>query len=149
MHALIKDGKVFKYPYLLSDLKRENPDTSFPNVLSEAILLSWGVVEVVATPQPEADYSKTLIEGTPIFEANELRQTWSVVEASISEVADRISQKSREVRNQRGEKLKDSDWTQVADAPVDKAAWATYRQALRDISSQVGFPWQVQWPAQP
>ncbi len=52
----------------------------------------------------------------------------------------------REIRNQR---LKDTDWTQVADAPVDKAAWAAYRQALRDITAQTGFPWEVQWPAQP
>jgi hypothetical protein len=42
-----------------------------------------------------------------------------------------------------------SDWTQVADAPVDKAAWATYRQELRDISAQTGFPATVVWPTQP
>jgi hypothetical protein len=53
------------------------------------------------------------------------------------------------VRQQRGEKLKDSDWTQVADAPVDKAAWAAHRQALRDITSQAGFPWTIDWPEQP
>ena len=32
-------------------------------------------------------------------------------------------------------------------APVDKAAWAAYRQELRDITAQAGFPWNVQWPA--
>jgi hypothetical protein len=52
----------------------------------------------------------------------------------------------REIRNQR---LKDTDWTQVADAPVDKAAWAAYRQELRDITAQAGFPWEVQWPDAP
>lgn len=41
------------------------------------------------------------------------------------------------------------DWTQVADAPVDKAAWATYRQALRDITSQVSFPDSITWPTEP
>jgi hypothetical protein len=30
-----------------------------------------------------------------------------------------------------------------------KVAWATYRQALRDVPSQAGFPWEVQWPTQP
>lgn len=53
------------------------------------------------------------------------------------------------VRQQRGEKLKDSDWTQVADAPVDKAVWAVYRQALRDITAQAGFPWTIDWPVAP
>ena len=33
--------------------------------------------------------------------------------------------------------------------PVDKAAWAAYRQALRDISKQSGFPWTVAWPVAP
>jgi len=53
------------------------------------------------------------------------------------------------VRKQRTEKLAESDWTQVADAPVDKAVWATYRQALRDITSQSGFPWTITWPDAP
>jgi hypothetical protein len=41
--------------------------------------------------------------------------------------------------------IKDSDWTQVADAPVDKAVWATYRQALRDITTQTD-PFNIVWP---
>jgi hypothetical protein len=53
------------------------------------------------------------------------------------------------IREQRGAKLAASDWTQVDDAPVDKAAWATYRQALRDITSQSGFPWTIDWPVAP
>jgi hypothetical protein len=45
--------------------------------------------------------------------------------------------------------LADTDWTQVADAQVDKAVWATYRQALRDVPAQAGFPHDVTWPDQP
>lgn len=56
---------------------------------------------------------------------------------------------SIQVRTRRNELLAASDWTQVADAPVDQAAWATYRQALRDITSQVGFPHDVVWPEKP
>ena len=52
-------------------------------------------------------------------------------------------------RVQRNILLSESDWTQVADAPVDQAAWATYRQALRDIPSQAGFPLDVVWPEKP
>jgi hypothetical protein len=59
------------------------------------------------------------------------------------------AEQAKAVRQQRTDKLKDSDWTQVADAPVDQAAWAAYRQALRDITSQEGFPWTVEWPEQP
>jgi hypothetical protein len=56
---------------------------------------------------------------------------------------------SANARKRRNKLLSASDWTQVADAPVDKAAWATYRQALRDISAQEGFPATVVWPTQP
>lgn len=52
-------------------------------------------------------------------------------------------------RTQRNGLLAASDWTQVADAPVDQAAWATYRQALRDITAQAGFPETIDWPAIP
>jgi hypothetical protein len=36
--------------------------------------------------------------------------------------------------------------TAVIDAPVDKAAWTTYRQELRDVTKQSGFPWTIDWP---
>lgn len=57
--------------------------------------------------------------------------------------------KAAEVRSDRNRRLAESDWTQVADAPVDQAAWAVYRQALRDVTAQAGFPWDVEWPAKP
>lgn len=63
--------------------------------------------------------------------------------------AQKDAEQAKSVRATRDEKLKDSDWTQVADAPVDKAAWATYRQALRDVTAQDGFPWTITWPVAP
>ena len=54
-----------------------------------------------------------------------------------------------EARKYRNALLTQSDWTQVADAPVDQAAWATYRQALRDVPAQAGFPENIDWPAVP
>lgn len=53
------------------------------------------------------------------------------------------------VRRNRDRLLTASDWTQVADAPVDQAAWATYRQALRDVPQQAGFPDNITWPEVP
>jgi hypothetical protein len=59
------------------------------------------------------------------------------------------ARKPEEARTQRNTLLMASDWTQVADAPVDQSAWATYRQALRDITAQEGFPESINWPVQP
>ena len=56
------------------------------------------------------------------------------------------------IRNRRNALLKESDWTQYPDSPLSaeqKQAWATYRQALRDIPNQAGFPTDVQFPAAP
>ena len=53
------------------------------------------------------------------------------------------------VRQQRNSLLTASDWTQVADAPVDQQAWAVYRQELRDVTSQETFPFEVTWPVAP
>jgi hypothetical protein len=54
-----------------------------------------------------------------------------------------------EIRAQRNVLLSACDWTQLADAPVDDLAWAVYRQALRDIPDQPGFPANVVWPVAP
>ena len=60
------------------------------------------------------------------------------------------AEQAKSVREQRNQKLKDSDWTQGKDiADNVSGAWATYRQALRDVPQQPGFPWDVQWPTQP
>lgn len=53
------------------------------------------------------------------------------------------------VRLTRNKKLADCDWTQLADSTADKPAWALYRQSLRDITAQEGFPWSVTWPTEP
>ena len=54
------------------------------------------------------------------------------------------------IRNERNALLTASDWTQAADVPqTTKDAWATYRQALRDVPQQAGFPTNVTWPQKP
>jgi len=57
-----------------------------------------------------------------------------------------------EVRERRDELLRDCDWTQLPDTAItdDQAtAWASYRQALRDVPQQDGFPASVDWPERP
>lgn len=55
-------------------------------------------------------------------------------------------------RYERGQLLQDSDWTQIPNSPLTTAqqtAWATYRQALRDIPAQSGYPVNITWPIAP
>lgn len=63
---------------------------------------------------------------------------------------DRLKEiKSEEVRNQRNQLLISCDWTMIPDATTDKEAWGNYRKALRDITTQEGFPLSVVWPVSP
>ncbi len=53
------------------------------------------------------------------------------------------------LRKERNALLVSSDWTQVADAPVDDLAWAAYRQALRDLPQNTTDPFNPVWPVKP
>ena len=61
------------------------------------------------------------------------------------------AEETAKVRAERDDLLLKSDWTQIPGNLSDakKAEWATYRTALRDISSQVTFPYEITWPTKP
>lgn len=150
MYVKCQGTTVVAYPYTPAQLYADNPGVYFPN-LSNDTLARFSVSHVVVTGAPEVDYTKNVVEGMPVYNAERSRweQTWVVSDASVDEIAERTANKVAELRAVRNQKLKDSDWTQVADAPVEQQAWATYRQALRDITAQAGFPWDVVWPQEP
>jgi hypothetical protein len=57
-----------------------------------------------------------------------------------------------DARVERTRRLSDSDWTTKSDVPMSderRAAWLAYRQALRDVPGQTGFPEAINWPAAP
>jgi hypothetical protein len=151
MHALIEDGAVKQYPYNIAQLKQANPNSSFPKNPGDDLLAEFGVQRVFFSTPPEATDVQILEEQTPVFdtEAQRWSQVWSVRDMTEDEISARNDAQAASVRSERNERLAASDWTQVIDAPVDQATWATYRQDLRDITSQVGFPWDVVWPEQP
>lgn len=76
---------------------------------------------------------------------------WSYSDGVFTAPAISISDevKAEAARARRNDALSKTDWTQAADSPVDSTAWATYRQALRDIPSQAGFPNTITWPTEP
>lgn len=55
-------------------------------------------------------------------------------------------------RQQRDRLLRECDWTVLSDVPLaeaDRTAWQTYRQSLRDVPGQAGFPTTITWPTVP
>ncbi|MCJ2165535.1 MULTISPECIES: tail fiber assembly protein [unclassified Pseudodesulfovibrio] len=71
------------------------------------------------------------------------------ITSAVVDEAARAEHEAGQVRAERDRLLAGCDWTQVADAPVDQTAWAAYRQALRDVPEQEGFPGAVEWPGVP
>lgn len=151
MHALIKDNAVAKYPYGLTQLKGDNQNTSFPAQVSDATLVEFDVYRVFFSTPPEITSTQVLEEGVPVFddEAQRWTQVWQVRDMTVEEIDERTKAQASSIRAERNAKLAETDWTQLADAPVNKEAWATYRQALRDVTTQSGFPWTVTWPDAP
>ena len=98
-----------------------------------------------------SELTNTQKYGDPVFTISGaiVERSYPVVDKTDEEIQAESLSKAEEVRTERNQKLTDSDWTQLADAPVDKTAWATYRQALRGIPIQSGFPFSVVWPDVP
>lgn len=152
MYALISNGVVEKYPYSIGDLRRDNPQTSFPTNPSMETLAEYGVFPVQSAKQPDSVYTKNVTENHPQLVNGAWVQTWLVEDASAEEVQQRTNDKVASVRAERNSLIADCDWTQLNDSPLtstQKQAWAVYRQSLRDITTQSGFPWNVVWPNKP
>ena len=81
------------------------------------------------------------------------RPTFNIRNATANEISERTIQASEVARHKRNRHLTNSDITQLAQATEQMKAkateWEAYRQALRDISEQAGFPFDIQWPTKP
>ena len=125
-------------------------NTSFPAQWSAQLVENLGLDPVLETPAPTITrYQTTSKNGVEQDARGNWVWKWTVTEMSDEAKAAKDAEQAKAVRSTRSKELSDCDWTQVADAPVDKAAWASYRQSLRDIPTQAGFPWDVTWPTKP
>ena len=151
MFVKVINNQVSQYPYTVGDLRRDNPNTSFPKTVSEATMSDFGMFPVGYEGAPEYDPMTHRLEhnDVPVLKDGNWVLVKTVVALTDQQTADRTAAKANEVRSKRGRLLSDTDWTQVADAPVDQSAWAAYRQELRDITTQDGFPYSVDWPTEP
>ena len=106
-----------------------------------AITPPYQVSQRAGVEQLDGKWYTKYIAG-PVFTDGET----TAAEQEAAYKARKDEEQANSVRTSRNDKLKDCDWTQIADSTVDKTAWATYRQALRDVTSQPGFPWAITWP---
>lgn len=139
-----KEGKL----YTPTDIRLAHKNISFA---AGDFTPPSGYVVVTDNPQPSYDYRTQSITLDGAIERNgQWEKNWVVSELSEEEKSGVRSRQENVVRAQRNNKLAQSDWTQgkdISDAISTK--WAAYRQALRDVPSQPGFPWDINWPVEP
>lgn len=103
----------------------------------------------VALPSGSDETSAYKIDGDDVIEIKRPRLA-CVFDFGLCEWVTPLGVFEIEVKRKRNQLLQQSDWTQLPDVPlVTKNAWATYRQALRDITEQPGYPLEVAWPVAP
>jgi hypothetical protein len=134
-------------------------NVSFSTVVDTYADLGWD--EIVAVPQPEASsVLKTMEEGEPIEIDSKWTQVWvetdkfsdsddsTKAEKETAYQAELDAQAAVGARQTRNAKLSESDWHGLSDNVMSEEM-ATYRQLLRDIPAQAGFPNEITWPDSP
>lgn len=152
----VTNGTVDTYPYSAGQLRRDNPNTSFPKRIADEMLAEWGVYSVEYKPQPEYDDRTQRLEqnAQPVMEDGKWFIGWAVVDKTAEEVQQYDDGATQSVRSQRDNLLASTDWlvikAQETGVAMDQV-WVDYRQALRDITNRVNFPHLVDsdWPKKP
>ena len=139
------------YPYTLQQMKLENTNVSFPQIISDEILNNYYTYKVIPVGLDDSDYTKNYEEGTPTPSGSVYVQNWLITSASAEEITERENTQWDDVRTERNRLLTECDWTQFQDSPISGSKlteWQTYRQSLRDITSQSN-PFEISWPVKP
>lgn len=148
------------------EIRKLNPNVSLPKVWNSNVYETLGIDPVFETPKPDTtgDYKVVVRDGAEQDANSNWVQKWverdmfsdttedgvtttkAEHEAAYQAQVDADAAKS--VRADRDSRLAATDWMGLSDVTMS-AEWATYRQSLRDITAQDGFPHSVTWPTEP
>ena len=170
MLVKLTNGNVDQFPYTIGQFRRDNPNTSFPAQIPNTILRRYAVYEVTELAKPSYDpLVQTLVVGTPTREVIRMKTEADSTDPETGEVdtdqvgqplygnewevsytAQNMEQATAEsnVRARRDSLLQETDWMALSDVTMS-SEMTTYRQALRDVPAQSGFPFSVTWPNKP
>ena len=102
----------------------------------------------IVTPPYHEPATQSLDEGPALLVDGVWMQNYIVSDLDADASAEKVGTQWIVIRAERNRLLVASDWTQLPDASADAATWATYRQALRDITTQAN-PFAIVWPQGP
>lgn len=147
------NGQLEQFPYTLGDLRRDNPQTSFPKKIGDAILASYGIYHVMPETEPEYDDLVQVLVRDAEPHNNETAidedtgETYKTGRWVIGYTVENKPQNQAEdnIRNNRDRLLEETDWMALSDITLS-TEMSAYRQALRDVTGQSGFPYTITWP---
>ena len=154
------------------EVRRMHSNTSLPRVWDANVCSALGIDPILEAPKPEVTgYTQAVRDGATQDANGNWVQAWTVVdmfsdytddEGNLVTKTDQEndyqarlnSEAAASVRTQRDSKLAESDWMVIKSAETGIALateWATYRQALRDITTHANFPYltDTDWPTKP
>ena len=143
-----KDGQVEKYPYSVGLLRKENPNTSFPKKVSVNDMAAFNVHPVTEVTPTLGDDQKLVKTWTPTLVGGEWVLAHQAVDLTEDEIDDAVARMAAEVRKERNQRLSATDFYALTDVTLS-AEMTAYRQALRDVPEQDGFPNDINWPEKP
>jgi len=152
MFAKITNGTVGQYPYTVGNLRRDNPNTSFPRNLSDQLLADWGMYSVTEEDVPSYNErtQKVIKDITPTQENNSWVLGWTVTDKTSDEIAEYDIAEENKNRGIRDNLLEGTDWWASSDITMT-AEQTAYRQSLRDITDHANWPNldDADWPTKP
>ena len=187
MYAKINGGTVTKFPYTFGDLRKDNPNVSFPKNITQGVMQKYGMVGVLEGPKPSTTAYQTVQrnalptrpvvgqyteEDAPMPDMvgeDIIANYWMIEYTAVDMFADTTDEDGvtttkaeheaayqatldakagDAVRAQRDKLIAETDFHALIDVTMSPEM-AEYRQALRDITAQEGFPHSITWPTKP
>ena len=147
MQIRIRESGAVMYE---SEFRALHPNTSMPQLLTEATLKSFDAEVVFEGPQAQPTrYQVAYRNGVELVDGKWYTK-YSVSDMTAEAKTALDASQAKSIRDQRDRLIAETDWTQGKDiADSVSAKYTTYRQALRNVPTQSGFPWTVQWPTKP
>lgn len=140
---------ILTTPITVGDYRELFPNTSFGTNGPSDEFLAANNAKKVTLFKAHDRLTQKLVSCAP-YDDGEFVSMAQVESLTAGEIQAAKDSAMAQIRYQRNQLLKDCDWTQIADCTADKTAWATYRQALRDLPSTITEPRTfADWPHNP
>lgn len=128
--------------YTIGQLRRDNTNVGFPAIISDEMLAQFDVYRLHTKPVPKYDELTQRLQRSNFDVEGDKWWVHYTIEHFAQDIAE------RNVREHRNSLIAETDWMALSDNAMSPE-WTEYRQALRDITEQKGFPYTVEWPIKP